>query len=472
MSRLFRFFAFIGIVAIGLIYATGVGHGQYFGKAKDWKDIYILPTNPNPQNNIKLTLSAEKQSLKPGDELKLTFAADRECYLTLMDMGTSGKILRIWPNDYSGQDNRIDPNSPRSFPGPSDKFRYRIAGPDGTERLIAYATSEKGKILSEQEFQKLKDTGFKEYPGSAKDLAIHFQRSSETLGSNISWGTAQVNVCIGSGPPPPTPTKPTAHSNVYLLAIAGHGEHDERPYDNTVDRIAEALQSKAGVEKSNVKILKDAEADYNGVSSGMRWLASSTQPEDTVVIYFSGHGGNHNGEGVLVLYPGEPKKKTKKDNLRPRIRLTKNEFGAFLKKIPARKKILIVDSCHSRAIRKGLKIDDGDLISDYLQLGDSEEDERPMTAKSSPPNYGNDHEALLASARKDQTSFSDKRLGGGVFTYFLVEAIKQGSPNLNEAFSQAKENIADWYRKREKKDPPIACIEDPHGMAPAFRFQN
>ena len=239
-----------------------------------------------------------------------------------------------------------------------------------------------------------------------------------------------------------------------------------------MDRITEALQSKAGVEKSNVKILKDAEADYNGVSSGMRWLASSTQPEDTVVIYFSGHGGNHNGEGVLVLYPGEPKKKTKKDNLRPRIRLTKNEFGAFLKKIPARKKILIVDSCHSRAIRKGLKIDDGDLISDYLQLGDSEEDERPMTAKSSPPNYGNDHEALLASARKDQTSRSSKDLRGGVFTYFLVKAMKQGSPNLNEAFSQAKENIADWYRKREKKDPPIACIEDPHGMAPAFRFQN
>jgi hypothetical protein len=471
MSRLSKYFVFLGIVAIGLIYAIGIGHGQDCGTTKDWKDIYILPTNPNPQNNIKITLSAEKQSLKPGDELNLTFTADRECYLTLMDMGTSGKILRLWPNDYSGTDNRIDPNSHRKFPGPGDKFKFRIAGPDGVERLIAYATSEKGKILSEQEFQQLKNTGFKEYPGSAKDLAIHFQRSSETVGSKISWGTAQLNVCIGSGPPPPAATQTTVPSRVYLLTIAGHGKFDDRPYDNTVDRMAETLQSKAGIEKSNVRILKDAEADYQGVSSGMRWLASSTQPEDMVVIYFSGHGGNHNGEGFLVLYPGQQKNMTKKDHLRKKICLTKNEFGAFLKKIPARKKILIVDSCHSRAISKGLRIDDGE-ISDYLPWGDLEEEEWTMGDKSSPPSYGNDHEALLASARKHESSFSYPRLNGGAFTYFLVEAIKHGSPNLDEAFSLAKENIESWYRKLRKNDPPVPCIVDPHGLAKDFRFQN
>ncbi len=470
MGRLYRCLAVIGMVALSLACVTGMGHGQYFGKSKDWKDIYILPTNPNPQNNIKLTLSAEKQSLKPGDELKITFAADRECYLTLMDMGTSGKILRLWPNDYSGQDNRIDPNRPRSFPGLGDKFRYRIAGPDGKERLIAYATSEKGKILSEQEFQKLKDTGFKEYHGSAKDLAIHFQRSSETLGSNISWGTAQVNICIGSGPPPVVET-PQA-SKVFLLAIAGHGKFDGRPYDNTVDRITEVLQSKAGVEKSNVKILKDAEADYKGVSYGMQWLASSTQPEDTVVIYFSGHGGNHNGEGVLVLYPGQQKNMTKKEHLRQKILLTKNEFGAFIKKIPARKKILIVDSCHSRAITKGLQITDGELISDYLQWPESEEEEWTLSDKSSPPNYGNDHEALLASARKHESSASHPRLNGGIFTYFLVEAIKQGSPNLEEAFKVSTKGTLEFWNKVLKKEPPSPCLVDPHGLTRDFRFQN
>lgn len=470
MSRLARILASFWIVSIGLIYAISVGHGQDCGTTKDWKDISILPTNPNPQSNIKVTLSAEKQSLHPGDELGLTFTADRECYLTLMDMGTSGKILRLWPNDHSGQDNRIDPNSPRSFPGPGDKFRYRISGPDGTERLIAYATSEKGKILSEQEFQKLKDTGFKEYPGSAKDLAIRFQRSSETLGSNISWGTAQVNVCIGSGPPPEVETTQT--SKAYLLAIAGHGQFDGRPYDNTVDRIAEVLQSKAGFPKSNIKVLKEPDSDYKGVSSGMQWLASSTQPEDTVVIYFSGHGGNHNGEGFVVLYPGQQKKMTKREHLRQKILLTKNEFGAFIKKIPARKKILIVDSCHSRAITKGLQITDGELISDYLQWPESEDEEWTLSDKSSPPNYGNDHEALLASARKHESSASHPRLNGGIFTYFLVEAIKHGSPNLEEAFNFSTKGTLEFWKKVLKKEPPIPCLVDPHGLTRDFRFQN
>jgi len=469
MSRLYRCLAVIGIVALSLACLTGMGHGQYFGKSKDWKDIYILPTNPNPQNNIKLTLSAEKQSLKPGDELKITFAADRECYLTLMDMGTSGKILRIWPNDYSGQDNRIDPNSPRSFPGPGDKFRYRIAGPDGTERLIAYATSEKGKILSEQEFLKFKDTGFKEYPGSAKDLAIHFQRSSEALGSNISWGTAQVNVCIGSGPPPVVENTQT--SKVYLLAIAGHGKFDDRPYDNTVDRIAETLQSKAGVQQSNIRMFKEPESDYKGFSSGMQWLASSAQPEDTVVIYFSGHGGNLKGEGYLVLYPGHQKRMSLQEHFRKKICLTKNEFGEFIKKIPARKKILIVDSCHSRAITKGMQTDDGELISDYWPWDESKE-EWTLSDKSSPPNYGNDHEALLASARKHESSASHKRLNGGIFTFFLVQAINQGSPNLEEAFNTSTKGTLEFWRNVLKKQPPTPCLVDPHGVTRDFRFQN
>lgn len=465
-----RLIAFIGMVALSLVCGAGLSHGQDYGVSKDWKDIYILPTNPNPQNNIRLTLTPDKKVVKPGDEIILTFSADRECYLTLMDLGTSGRIVRLWPNDYSGKDNRIDPNTPRNFPGPGDNFRFKIGSPDGVERLIAYATSEKGRILSEQEFQQLQGTGFQQYIGGPKDLAFQFQKAAEALASNISWGTVQANVCIGSGQPPSVQT--TTPSKAYLLSIAGHGKFDGRPYDNTVDRIAETLQSRAGIEKSNVRILKDTGADYNGVSSGIQWLVSSTQPEDTVVIYFSGHGGNYRGDGFLVLYPGQQKGMTIQDHFRKKIFLIKDEVGSLISKIPARKKILIVDSCHSRAITKDFRTDDGELISDYLPLVDFEEEEWTIADKSAPPSYGNNHEALLASARKHESSFSDPRLNGGVFTYFLIEAIKQGRPNLEDAFSFSKEKIADWYRKRNNKKPPVPCIVDPHNLTRDFRIQN
>lgn len=63
---------------------------------------------------------------------------------------------RLFPNKWR-PDNRIEANVARRFPGPGDNFRYRIAGPTGTERIIAYATSEKGKILSDEEFQQPAD---------------------------------------------------------------------------------------------------------------------------------------------------------------------------------------------------------------------------------------------------------------------------------------------------------------------------
>lgn len=470
MGRLIRIIASAAIVTITLLFCANTSHSQGLARIKDWKDINILPTNSGSTNNIRITLSTGKDSLNPGDELKLSFSADRECYLTLMDMGTSGRILRIWPNDYSGSDNKIEANVTRNFPATGDKFRFRIAGPSGTERIIAYATSEKGKILSEQEFQQIQKTGFKEYRGNAKDLAIRFQRNAETVGQNVNWGTAQLNITIGSEPPPAPPI--VEKSKTYLLAISGHGVWDDRPQDNTVVRIAEIFQAKAGIENSNLKVLRDAAADFPGSVSGLKWLASVTQPEDTAIIYFSGHGGNVRGEGFLVLYPGQKLAATPQFRGKKHL-LSKKELTKLINKIPARKKILIVDSCHSRAMAKHFQITDPELISDYIALEGADE-EFPVTEKSAVPDYDNDNLAFIASALKHETSYSHPKLQGGVLTYFLVEAIKQGSQDLEAAFNLAKENVADWYdkRKRHIPNPPTPCLVDPNGIVKEFRFRN
>jgi hypothetical protein len=498
MSRLFRFFAFIGIVAIGLTYATGVGHGQYFGKAKDWKDIYILPTNPNPQNNIKLTLSAEKQSLKPGDELKLTFTADRECYLTLMDMGTSGKILRLWPNDYSGQDNRIGANSPRTFPGPGDKFRYRISAPNGTENIIAYATSEKGKILSEQEFMQLKNTGFKEYRGSAKDLAIEFKRRTDTLDPNMYWGTAQTNILITSDsalrpdPRPDPPPEVRPQSALYMMCVAAQ-QHDRKlKHCNTdAQRMAEVFQSKLGIEKSNTKVFIDA--DYQAFVSGIQWLASNTRPEDGVIIYYRGHGGQvrdrppiDDPDGLdefLYLHPGRPNNMRDDEAIRKKIYLLDDELNVLLKKIPARKKIFISDSCHSGSQTKDV-VNIPEMASQYEPSTDhdSAKNASKPKMKSKPTNYGNDNETVLGACLDNEVSWEinmAQEFKGGVLTHFLLDAIEKGSPDMESAFREAKINtirfIQDWPKKYPDKKPPsmqTPCLTDPHGLLKELRFRN
>lgn len=479
------------IVSIFASFA-GVTHSQDCGKSKDWKDIYVLPTNPNPQNNIKVSISAERQFLKPGDELKLTFTADRECYLTLMDMGTSGKILRIWPNDYSGQDNWISPNISRSFPGPGDKFRYRISGPDGTERIIAFATSEKGKILSEREFQQFKNTGFKEYPGSAKDLAIHFHNRTEIVGPNVNWGTAQVNVCIASGSvhpgpePGPPPPDVISKSSLYMISMASQTGKLKYCNDNARN-MAKTFQTKMGLEPSNTKILINEDADYQGFVSGIKWLASLTRPEDKVIIYYSGHGGScrdrppkdeeDGRDEFLVLWPGQREGMTLNECFKKKICMVDDEINMLVKKIQARQKIFIVDSCHAGTMSKDLGSED-DMVSMYQPMVDPDTGQQDwgLAQKATPPNYGNDHEAILAACLDNETSWEIGKLKAGLFTFFLMEAIEKGSPNLDQAFRVARENVIKWtqeaHRRTGKPYSQTPCITDPHGLTKELKFQN
>ncbi len=474
--------AFVGMMALILTCVTDLSHGQDCGVAKDWKDIYILPTNPNPQNNIKLTLTTDKKVVKPGDEINLSFSADRECYLTLMDLGTSGRIVRLWPNDYSGGDNRIDPNTSRNFPGPGDKFRFKIGGPDGVERLIAYATSQKGKILSEQEFQQLQSTGFQQYIGGAKDLALQFQKGAEALATDIAWGTAQANVCIGAGSQPPPET--TAASKIHLMAV-GADTGGLKYCKRDAQRIADTLKSKMGLQESNTRLLLGSDATYQGFNAGLQWLVSTTQPEDTVVIYFSGHGSSvpdraptdeeDGRDELIVLYPGSQKGMTTEAMLNQKILLIDDEINLLVKKIPARRKILIVDSCHSGTVSKELGLEVDDLVSKYQPLIDpvTGQEDWNLGRKAIPPNYGNDHEGLVSACMDNESSFESKSVKGGIFTHYLIEAINQGSPDLEQAFNKAKGKVTRWVSERSKPGKPVSqtpSLTDPHGLSKSFRF--
>lgn len=477
-----KLISFFGMVALVILFGAVQAYGQGYGVAKDWKDIYILPTNPNPQSNIRLTLTVDKGVARPGDDITLTFSADRECYLTLMDLGTSGRIIRLWPNDYSAKDNKIQANVTRHFPGPGDNFKFKIGGPDGVERLIAYATSEKGKILSEQEFQQLQNTGFQQYIGGAKDLASNFQKAAEALSTNVSWGTAQVNIRIGSGDPPSSET--SSPSKLHLIAV-GADTGGLKFCKHDVQRIADTLRIKGGLQESNTRLLLGADASYKNFSAAIQWLASVTQPEDTAVIYFSGHGSSvpdrppidelDGRDELIVLYPGAKQGMSAEAMIRQKILLIDDEINVLVKKIPARRKILIVDSCHSGTVSKQMGLEVDDLVSKYQPLIDpvTGQEDWNIGQKAAPPHYGNDHEGLLAACLDNESSYESKSFEGGVFTYFLIEAINQGSPDLEQAFIKAKESVARWVKQRSKPGKPVSqtpSLTDPHGLSKSFRF--
>jgi|GEM_PF-1125334 len=497
----------VGVLVMSLsvlLFVVSHALGQDCTGAKDWKDIYILPTNPHPQSNIKVSLSVDKQRVRPNDNIILTFHADRECYLTIMDVGTSGRILRLWPNDISGTDNRCPANTQMCFPAPQDGFRYRIAGPEGTERIIAYATAEKGKILSDQEFRSFQGSRFREFSGNPKDLAITFESRASSLSPSTPWGTAQINLCISEPrrelprtdrdprsqpliPPVPQPRPLTEPSSKMCVLALGVPTGNLKFSVRDAQMFLEALRGKMGVQESNVRRVFGSEATYDGFVNGIDWLASRTQPEDTAVVYFSGHGSSipdqppldeEDGRDECFVLHHTEKPGDWRQALDKKVLLVDDEFNVLMKRIPARKKIIVADCCHSGTINKEMGIEVDGFVSKYYPLRDPDTKEEMWAFKSvsKPTSYGNDHEALLSACLDNELSYENKRLEGSVFTYFLVQAINRGAPDLETAFSRAKQHVLEYVREGVRRNPnkmssQTPQLTDPHGLAKLLQFR-
>lgn len=461
----------------------------------DWRDIYLLPTNGDPDSNIKITLSTGVTQVRSDDKVTVTFEADRDCYLTIMNQGTSGRIIRLWPNEYSKENNFIRANERMRFPSPSAGFSYVIAGPAGTERIVAYATSEKGKILGEDEFRQLRKSGFKEFRGRAKDLTVAFRRNAA---KSENWGTAQVNLCITD--PPDTGREPTGSSerslepnipitrdSIFIVSIGASSGRVK--YANTdAERFAEMMRSKLGVKKSNVKLIVGSLATYDGVEDAMNWLARRTEPSDSAIIYFSGQGTfvpddppfdetDGRDECFVLVDPGSSR--DHRTALKKRYLIRDDDFNALLKKVPARRKVMVADVCHSdrSVIQDAGDNDGGAPVPKFISMQDTEtgSDFEKMDAKSIPSDYGNDHEAVLSACLDNESSYEDPGKGAGLFTFHLLKAIEEGSPNLLIAFNRAKKAIVretgEWeleYGGKVAVQNPT--ITDPHGFVDQFEF--
>jgi metacaspase-1 len=105
-----------------------------------------------------------------------------------------------------------------------------------------------------------------------------------------------------------------------------------------------------------VKMLFNEEASVAGIKRAIEtWLIAGTRPGDRVVLYFSGHGSQTkdlNGDEedgmdeTIVGWnrPGEGGRA---------IMLVDDEIREYLKRMPGRQIIVVVDSCHSGTITRG-----------------------------------------------------------------------------------------------------------------------
>ena len=112
-----------------------------------------------------------------GDRIVVYFKPDRDCYLTLFNIGTSGKLTVLFPNRLF-QNNFITANKNYAIPGEEYPFEYELSGPSGVEKIKAIATTSKLNLV-DFEFSKAEFFHSVERGIAARDISIVAKKMEE-----------------------------------------------------------------------------------------------------------------------------------------------------------------------------------------------------------------------------------------------------------------------------------------------------
>ena len=138
-------------------------------KIKGVRDIKILP-----------------RKYRIGDRIVVYFRSDEDCYLTLFNIGTSGKLTILFPN-YLFQNNFTRADRIYAIPGDEYPFEYELSGPPGVEKIKAIATTSKLNLM-DFEFSREEFFHSVESSVAARDISIVAKRMEEV--SVDSWAEA------------------------------------------------------------------------------------------------------------------------------------------------------------------------------------------------------------------------------------------------------------------------------------------
>jgi hypothetical protein len=212
------------------------------------------------------------------------------------------------------------------------------------------------------------------------------------------------------------PTMSNAHALV--IGIANYQTVPSLPSSilNDALDIAHLLSNPAvcGYPAENVRLLLDSNATLNVIRSALADLAQHSQPESTVLVYFSGHGG-HIEDGARVgeyLLPVDVSYTTEETLAQTAI--SGSEFAQAIKSLSSQRIVIILDCCHAGGIGQ-LK---GALPSAY---------------KSGLPNDYYDMlkqgrgRVILVSSRGNESAYVMPNAHNSLFTQHLLAGMRGGA---------------------------------------------
>jgi caspase domain-containing protein len=220
-------------------------------------------------------------------------------------------------------------------------------------------------------------------------------------------------------------TKAAPRHNAHAVVIGLERYRNELPQASYAERdarvVARYLSGTMGYDEGNVALLLNDRATKGDMEKYLEtWLPNRVESDDTVFVYFSGHGAPNakTGEAYLVPYDGDP--------------VFLNNTGYSLSRLyqnlaalPAKEVVVVLDSCFSGAggrsvIAKGI---------------------RPIITEIKSPLLGKGKTIVLAASSGQQVSSTYEQKAHGLMTYFFLKGL-QGAADTNQ---DGKIDIAELF---------------------------
>jgi hypothetical protein len=220
-----------------------------------------------------------------------------------------------------------------------------------------------------------------------------------------------------------------------VVGVSKYAHHSRVPDLNFSDKDAEDFADFLKTQKTlygklHITLLLNERATKAEVERNLFYELPRAGKDDTVLVFLSGHGAedpNMLGEFCFLAHDSDPQ------NLLPTSVHMNRQW--LLSKLGAKRVLLIVDACQSTGfVQPGLK-------SVHQSLDKMREDFKKSEGK-----------VFITSSRADEVSREKSDFGNGVFTYYLLEALK-GKADANKDGEVTLMEAYDYVYDRCKDEP-------------------
>jgi hypothetical protein len=194
--------------------------------ADRYEDVVALADqirNDNPALNINISTEDQRSTYQIGDKIVFNFTVNKDCYLTLIDIGTNGDVLVLFPNKFA-TDNKVRAAQKYRIPPEGGEYAFRLHGPSNrVERIKAIASLDPVLANAPALQQELRRPVEQEPGGTFLSIKNTEQVLQDVLAAlnNMDtgkWSTAEVSFMVtepaaspgtsGAPAPPATPAAP------------------------------------------------------------------------------------------------------------------------------------------------------------------------------------------------------------------------------------------------------------------------